>query len=62
MFEYINNNDITMVVMLYKFHFLYYNSVMSVVCVCVCVGVCVGVCVCVSTNICLLSGFNGCLH
>ena len=37
MFEYINNNDITMVVMLSKFHFLYYNSVMSVVCVvCIC--------------------------
>ena len=52
MFEYIHNNDITMVAMLSKLHFLYYNNVMSVVCVCICV----------STNICLLSCFNGCPH
>ena len=39
MFVYINNNDITMVAMLSKSHFLYYNSVMSVasvVCMCMC--------------------------
>ena len=37
MFEYINNNDITMVAMPFQIvsHFLYNNSVMSVVYVCV---------------------------